>query len=452
MGTYPVVLTLCYLRENYLNSAFSADLDCVVLLSQELLNVLCFCTSADCDTRVSGFKLVGGGDITVMLFSGCDLEVLVYQPCVTFRHDMMKMMHLSSVGLKSPEEPLEYLPPTDALPNDPRVVNRQRNSDYQFPCSPFSDTQKETAEDGHYSGHVERLEDQYELTDDPFTTKHSISAVIETTLLEEYKLFARKIQEILQQKNIAYISGMSTPVLSAQERMMRLSEHICLQASEVSVQEYIESLSEKLNSVILASCMKQTAPIYSSPEGLEVVSSTAPRPVPDTLAVCRDSDTAPLPEPLCNNLGEELQSPEQPSASLPLGKEKMDHGNAKPEGQTSGGDLMEPPEKTQKSPENVNISTQPAFSDFISQLKPEVFNSLVKIMKDVQKNTVKFYIHEEEESVLCREIKVKLFSVQPLSSVRTSVFQIHFYETGLSFTVKVNCESRLSYPISSLSF
>ncbi|NXA77018.1 TASOR protein, partial [Thryothorus ludovicianus] len=334
--------------------------------------------------------------------TGCDLEVLVCQLCVTSKHELMVMMDSSSVGLKSPEEPLEYLPPTEALPNDPRVVNRQRNSNYQLPCSPFSDTQKGTAEDGHYT-EVEKLEDQHELTDHPFTAKHSISAVIETTLLEEYKLFARKIHEILQQKNIVYVSGMSTPVLSAQERIMRLSEHICLQASEISVQEYIESLSEKLNNVILASsCMKQTAPVYPSPEALEVGSS-APRPVPHTLAVCRDSHP---PEPLCNSLGAELQAQEQPPANLPLGKEKMGHGNAKPEDQTSsGGDLMEPAEKTQKSHENLNISIQPAFSDFISQLKIEEVNSLFKLMQDVQNNTVKFYIHEEEESVLCREIK-----------------------------------------------
>ncbi|XP_027556705.1 protein TASOR isoform X6 [Neopelma chrysocephalum] len=310
-------------------------------------------------------------------------------------------------GLKSPEESLVYLPPTDALPNDPRVINRQRSSDDQFPYSPFSDTQKGTAEDGHYTGQVEKPEDEYGLADHPFSAKHSISAVIETTLLEEYNLFARKIQEILQQKNIAYVSGMPTPVFSARERIMKLSEYICLKASEVSVQEYIETLSEKLHSVILASsCIKHTQPIYSSPEPSEVGSNTAAKPVPDTLSVCRDADTALLPEPLCNNLLEDLHSSEQPSSSLPLVKEKMDHVNAKPEDQTSSsGDLMEPPEKTQKSPENLNISTQPAFSNIISQIKPEVFTSLVKIMKDVQKNTVKFYIHEEEESVLCREIK-----------------------------------------------
>ncbi|KFV11531.1 Protein FAM208A, partial [Tauraco erythrolophus] len=328
---------------------------------------------------------------------------------MTFKHEVM-MINSSCIGLKSPEEPLVYLPPKDALPNDPRVINRQRSSDYQFPYSPFSDTQKGTADGGLCTRQVEKLEDQCGLADHTFTTKHSISAIIETTLLEEYNLFARKIQEILQQKNIAYVSGMSTPVFSAQERMMRLSEYICLQASEVSVQEYIETLSEKLNSVILSSsCIRHTPPTCSSPDPAEVVSDAAPNPPPNTLPVCRDSDMASLSEPLCNNV-EDLDSSEQRSSSLPLVREE-DHMKVKTEDMltsdqtSSSGDLMEPPEKTQKSPENLNISTQPAFSDFISQLKPEVFNSLVKIIKDVQKNTVKFYIHEKEESILCKEIK-----------------------------------------------
>ncbi|KFV50616.1 Protein FAM208A, partial [Tyto alba] len=338
------------------------------------------------------------------------IPITVYWLCMTFKHEMV-MINSSYIGLKSPEEPLIYLPPKDACPNDPRVINRQRSSDYQFPYSPFSDTQK-TAEDGLYTRPVEKFEDQCGLADHPFTTKHSISAVIETTLLEEYNLFASKIQEILKQKNIAYVSGVSTPVFSARERITRLSEYICLQASEVSVQEYIEALSEKLNSVILSSsCTRHTPPIYSSPESAEVLSTAALNPPPNTLPVCRDSDMALSSEPLCNNVVEDLDSNEQHSSSLPIAKEGIDDVNAKPEDtltsdQTSAsGDVMEPPEKPQKSPENLNISTQPGLSDFISQLKPEVFNSLVKIIKDVQKNTVKFYIHEEEESILCKEIK-----------------------------------------------
>ncbi|XP_051483128.1 protein TASOR isoform X2 [Apus apus] len=276
---------------------------------------------------------------------------------------------------------------------------------------PITDTQKGTAEDGLCTRQVENLEDQCGLADQPFATKHSISAIIETTLLEEYNLFARKIQEILQQKNIAYVSGMSTPVFSARERIMRLSEYICLQASEISVQEYIETLSEKLNSVILSSSIRHTPPISASPEPAEVASDTAPNPSPDMVPACRDTDTALSSEPLCNNMAEDPDSKEQHLSSVTLVTEEIDHANAKTADELTSdrtsysGDLMEPPEKTQKSPENIHVSTQPALSAFISQLKPEVFNSLVKIIKDVRKNTVKFYIHEEEESVLGKEIK-----------------------------------------------
>ncbi|NWU96214.1 TASOR protein, partial [Upupa epops] len=339
------------------------------------------------------------------------IPITVYWLCMIVKHEMM-MKNSSCLGLKSPEEPRVYLPPKDAFPNDPRVINRQRSSDCQFPCSPFSETQKGTVEDGLYTGHMEKREDQCGLADQPFTPKNSISAVIETTLLEEYKLFARRIQEILQQKNIKYVSGMSPPIFSAQERIMRLSEYFCLQASEVSVQGYIETLSEKLNSVILSSlCVRHTPPVYPSPEPGEVASNAALNPAPDMLPICRDSDLAPLSEPLCKNVVEDLDVNEQSLSNLPVAMEETDSVNVKPDNVltsdqlSSSSDMIEQPEKAQKSPKNVNISTQTAFSDFISQLKPEVFNSLVKIIKDVKKNTVKFYIHEEEESTLCKEIK-----------------------------------------------
>ncbi|NXN09788.1 TASOR protein, partial [Indicator maculatus] len=339
------------------------------------------------------------------------IPITVYQLCMTFKHEMM-MINFSYIGLKSPEEPLVYLPPKDAFPNDPRIISRQRSSDYQFPYSSFSDIQKGTAEDGLYTRDVEKLEDQCGIADQSLSTKHSISAVIETTLLEEYNLFTRKIQEILHQNNIAYVSGVSAPVFSARERITRLSEYICLQISDVSVQEYIEALSEKLTGVILSSsCIRRTPPVYSSPESAEVVTNAALNPPLETLPVCRDSDTVVCPEPCSNNMVKEVDSNEQCLSSLPLAKEEVDHVNTKPEDvvtsdqTSSSNDLMEPPEKTQKSPENLNISTQPAFSDFISQLKPEVFNSLVEIIKDVQKNTLKFFILEEEESILCKEIK-----------------------------------------------
>ncbi|XP_074861700.1 protein TASOR isoform X2 [Carettochelys insculpta] len=317
-------------------------------------------------------------------------------------------------GLKSPEEQLVYLPPKDALPNDPRVINRQRSSDYQFPYSPFSDIQKGTKEDGLYTIHMEKNEDQCALTDHPLASKHSISGIIETTLLEEYNLFARKVQEILQQKNIAYVSGIATPLFSVQERIMKLSEYICLQASEISVQEYIERLSEKLNNVAMSSsCSRHTPPLNSSPApSADAVTEVELNPtLEQSVPVSSDFDTAPLSESQCNSVEEPNCNEQQSSMNLTIAKEEVDHVTAIGEvllpsdKNAPSNDPLEPSEKTQKSPDNLNISTQPALSDFISQLKPEVFNSLVKIIKDVQKNTVKFYIHEEEQSTLCKEIQ-----------------------------------------------
>ncbi|XP_065264540.1 protein TASOR isoform X6 [Emys orbicularis] len=280
---------------------------------------------------------------------------------------------------------------------------------------PITDIQKGTKEDGLYTSHVEKNEDQCALTDHPLASKHSISGIIESTLLEEYSLFARKIQEILQQKNIAYVSGMSTPVFSAQERVMRLSKYICLQAFDISVQEYIERLSEKLNNVALSSsCGRHTPPLNSSPDPAgDAVTEAELNPLPEQgVSVSSDFDNALLSEPPSNSIVEEPNCNEQHSSvNLTIVKEEMDCVSATTEvlltsdKNTSSDDPLEPPEKTQKSPDNLNISTQPALSDFISQLKPEVFSSLVKIIKDVQKNTVKFYIHEEEESTLCKEIQ-----------------------------------------------
>uniref|UniRef100_A0A8C3L4B2 Transcription activation suppressor n=1 Tax=Chrysolophus pictus TaxID=9089 RepID=A0A8C3L4B2_CHRPC len=332
-------------------------------------------------------------------------------PCPSTPVEHVYRRHHSNSNNTEVGMPWRLIPITGGIGKD-QEDQLEKYEDKQFPYSPFSDTQKGTAEDGLYTRQVEKLEDECELADNPFTTQHSISAIVETVILEEYSLFVKKIQEILQEKNISYVSGMFTPVILGQERIMRFSEYVCLQTSKVSVQEYVETLSEKMKSVVLSSsCIRHTPSIHCSPESAEVVHSAAPKPPPNMLPVCRDSDTTLLTEPSCNSVVEDLDSIEQQSSSLPIVKEEVEHMNAKAEAvltsdQTpSSGNLMESPEKTRKSPENINIATQPALSDFISQLKPEVFNSLVEIIKDVQKNIVKFYIHEEEESILCKEIK-----------------------------------------------
>ncbi|XP_064451053.1 protein TASOR isoform X5 [Mirounga angustirostris] len=318
-------------------------------------------------------------------------------------------------GMKSPEEQLVCLPPQEAFPNDPRVISRQRGSDYQFQSSPFTDTLKGTTEDDVVTGQVVTVEEQCVPAAEPPT----MSETTERTVLGEYNLFSRKIEEILKQKNVSYVSRISTPVFSTQEKMKRLSEFICSKTSKAGVQEFVDGLHEKLNTIIIKASAKggNLPPVSPNDSGSKIALNPLGKAVLPVSS--SDFNSKQLLEPLCSDTLKDSNSSEQHSSStLGLTEVEVNQPHHATElmvtsDHTVPGDTArEPVEKeTTKSPSDVNISAQPALSNFISQLEPEVFNSLVKIMKDVQKNTVKFYIHEEEESVLCKEIKEYLIKL-----------------------------------------
>ncbi|XP_058417442.1 protein TASOR isoform X1 [Diceros bicornis minor] len=318
-------------------------------------------------------------------------------------------------GMKSPEEQLVCLPPQEAFPNDPRVISRQRSSDYQFPSSPFTDTLKGTTEDDVLTGQVVTVEEQCV----PAAEPPAVSETTERTVLGEYNLFSRKIEEILKQKNVSYVSRISTPIFSTQEKMKRLSEFIYSKTSKAGVQEFVDGLHEKLNTIIIKASVKggNLPPVSPNDSGTKIALNPLGRHVIPVSS--SDFNNKHLPEPLCSDTLKDTNSDEQHSSStLGLTEVEVNQPHHDTELMVTsdhtvpGDSAQEPAEKeTTKSPSDVNISAQPALSNFISQLEPEVFNSLVKIMKDVQKNTVKFYIHEEEESVLCKEIKEYLIKL-----------------------------------------
>ncbi|XP_020027410.2 protein TASOR isoform X3 [Castor canadensis] len=312
-----------------------------------------------------------------------------------------------TAGMKSPEEQLVCLPPTEAFPNDPRVISRQRSSDYQFPSSPFTDTLKGTSEDDVLTGQVVTVEEQCV----PATEPPAVSETTERTVLGEFILFSRKIEEILKQKNVSYVSRKSTPIFSTQEKMKRLSEFIYSKTSKAGVQEFVDGLHEKLNSIIIKASAKggNLPPVSPIDAGTKMALNPLGRHVVSVSS--SDFDNKDLLEPLCSDALKDTNSNEQHS-SLTFTEVEMNQPHHGTElmvtsDHTEPDDTFREPldKETVTSPSDVNISSQPALSNFISQLEPEVFNSLVKIMKDVQKNTVKFYIHEEEESVLSKEIK-----------------------------------------------
>ncbi|XP_060017537.1 protein TASOR isoform X4 [Lagenorhynchus albirostris] len=270
------------------------------------------------------------------------------------------------------------------------------------------DTLKGTTEDDVLTGQVVTVEEQCV----PAAEPPAMSETTERTVLGEYSLFSRKIEEILKQKNVSYVSRISTPTFSTQEKMKRLSEFIYSKTSKAAVQEFVDGLHEKLNTVIKASAKGgNLLAVSPNDSGTKIALSPLGRHVIPVSS--SDFNNKHLLEPLGSDPLKDTNSNEQPSSSasgLTEAEVNQPHHATEPV-VTSDHTAREPVEKETKSPSDVNISAQPALSNFISQLEPEVFNSLVKIMKDVQKNTVKFYIHEEEESVLCKEIKEYLIKL-----------------------------------------
>ncbi|XP_021037120.1 protein TASOR isoform X3 [Mus caroli] len=304
-------------------------------------------------------------------------------------------------GMKSPGEQLVCLPPVEAFPNDPRVINRERSCDYQFPSSPSTDTLKGiTEEDTGTAGQAMTVEEQCV----PAAELPIVSEITENTVLGEFHLFSRKVEEILKEKNVSYVSTNSTPIFSAQEKMNRLSEFIHSNSSKAGVDEFVDGLHEKLNTVVIKASAKGVSANHS--HTATALTSLGRRVVSISSSDFSGKD---LFEPLCSEHLKDNNSNEQYSSSVEVEMNRPHHCKElmlTSDHTVPGDTVLEPTEKEiTKSPSDITISAQPALSNFISQLEPEVFNSLVKIMKDVQKNTVKFYVHEEEESVLCKEIK-----------------------------------------------
>ncbi|XP_013921059.1 PREDICTED: protein FAM208A isoform X3 [Thamnophis sirtalis] len=336
--------------------------------------------------------------------------------------DQLRKLGDNQTGLKSSSELFAYSVPKDACEQDPRIINRPRSSGSEFAHCASSDLPKERIEDNVHTGQEVKTEEQcdYE-TNNYVTSKHSVSGIIETAILEEYNIFTNKIQETLQQKNIVYVSGISKPVFSAQERIMRLSEFICLEASDIAVHKYVERLSEKLNSVA-SSCSYgvQNVPLTQSarPVDNSVTSSGLNLPLEDPVSSSNDFEEN-LSEPACSSVeGDATINEQNQSMVLDIEKEqeKEQEKEHKPVNANTEGKLVAEPkgspidclpksEKISKPVDKPDITKQPALAGFISQLRPEVFDSICKIIEDVRKNTLKFYIHEEQESLLCKEIK-----------------------------------------------
>nr|XP_023667074.1 protein TASOR isoform X1 [Paramormyrops kingsleyae] len=253
---------------------------------------------------------------------------------------------------------------------------------------------------------------------------------LDSILDQELGEFSTGIHSLLSGERVRYTPDPSTLAHrpSPWMAMVPFSEYVSDYVPPVPVQSYVSALCERMTRVMdseAAPGRTHTPPCGpgadptctvspTPPPSLFLPAVSAPPPDPTPILASQPSPLATSP-PRRRHQGLPQISQEVPTRvqKVPGVPKKPDPDPPKP---TRHDDGVIAANRSAAKPEPVPPAVEPAsgpahssgpnsISSLISQLKPEVFSSLVEIIKDVRKNTVKFYIHSQEESDVCVEIK-----------------------------------------------
>lgn len=311
-------------------------------------------------------------------------------------------------GLSLAEEQSVYSPLRDTFPDDPRVHYTKRKGCSYSPLAEYQKGRRRSSQNERaaYSDRTPRKGHCF------LKTKHCQNGVIENTVQEIYSSFSERLQEVLREKDISY-TAVAAPVLSSEERDVRLSDWLHAQASGIPIQQYIDELRVKLDNVVNSylSSPETVRPMNIENEIKESMKSLHHSPQQNSLNdhAHHSKDSSHILEPLQssefihNGCAEEkshtnVQDTPQDENPVPSA-ESVPH--------TSQDVGIQNQEKITPDIPDITASGS-ALAQLINQMNPEVFNNLVKIFTHVNKNIVKFYIHvQQEENSVCQEIKVK---------------------------------------------
>ncbi|XP_036803395.1 protein TASOR isoform X2 [Oncorhynchus mykiss] len=158
--------------------------------------------------------------------------------------------------------------------------------------------------------------------------------------------------------------------------------------------------------------------LVHSPAPVLITSPTA-KPVPKTKAQAPQAKSSSSSQNRPKHVPFKQTHKNPSAAQKPSTERKSEPSASKREVYSPAQASMDSSDSTPKRPKQDAITAPSPLTPasaaglLMGQLKPEVFSSLVEIFKDVQRNTVRFYIHsgEEEESDICVEIKEYLLSL-----------------------------------------
>ncbi|CAI9555053.1 unnamed protein product [Staurois parvus] len=319
-------------------------------------------------------------------------------------------------GLSLTEEQSVYSPLRDSFPDDPRVHNTKRKECGYSPLAEYQKGRRRSSQNERaaYSDHTTRKGHCF------LKTKHCQNGVIEKTVQEIYSSFSERLQEVLREKDISY-TAVAAPVLSSEERNVRLSDWLYAHTSGIPVQQYIDELRVKLDSVVNSylSCPETGMPVNIGTEVKESIDSLHHGQQKNSLNdhAHHSKDTGHILEPLQSSeliLNGSVEGKRQSSEQeVTLDENPVPLSELVPHS-SQDAEIQNQEKMTPTTPDITASST--ALAHLINQMNPEVFSNLVKIFTHVNKNIVKFYIHtEQEENSVCQEIKnylLKLGNVQ----------------------------------------
>ncbi|XP_057181536.1 protein TASOR isoform X2 [Triplophysa rosa] len=391
--------------------------DCLEETSGSLSSLEAFSPCSDSGGQQRGVNLLGEKTI----------------PWVLIPITGLKAERYSQRKMEYPEDPRFLQSPTVSTHTTPDI--KDLSPPYQPDSSNiFADVDVQTVEEIESSAAAV-------FTDCPADAGPQLNAV-DHIVDELISGFSTKVEELLRDKRIYYVSCSSTqsPREPPQRPVPPLSEYISDFNTPLPINNYISSFHDSLMLFIDSQQVKlhNTASEDVSSSSTKEVSNT-PVSFPNLVNSCVSSSLPPKPSqsPTSTPPAPVTQPRHQSSPPhrdvhhLPHKVRDLDRDavtqdipevNTPPESSQASGlrnlDSSSAPEttaaveeqavSTAMKSEDVSIEhTHSAISSIIDRLQPEVISNLVEIIKGVQKNAVYFYLHspDEEESDVCWEIK-----------------------------------------------
>ncbi|XP_062842638.1 protein TASOR [Trichomycterus rosablanca] len=324
----------------------------------------------------------------------------------------------------------------DAPPDLPDSSNMEADPKPQPETQPEPDSEVECVEDQVISL-IEREEPKGsecpELTESGKKDRMLFKCV-DSIVDEQISGFSAKVEELLREERVSY-EHYSSPTANknpAQTPMVPFSEYVSHFNTPLPVHSYIDSFRDSVSafidprrnswgSVSSSAFSNVSAPHQSSSTANPSPTSSTPSIVPRSGSTLMEQQQQQQPEKLglVNQPAVEVmqrvhdQRQHEQSSVIKDGREgRVPHQTHRDQALNKSTTSLAAEVRPQStdgraSHESPTVEAAPdAISSVISQLQPDVFDNLVKIMRDMQKNTVHFHIHcVDEKSDVCWEIK-----------------------------------------------